>query len=58
MGVTAAGSWGKADAARFLAEDAHYLVTTFVEVNHADGKAEVLEVLTHRGSMKRGRCQM
>ena len=38
---------GEADVARFLADDAHYLVATFVEDNNADGKAEVLEVLTH-----------
>ena len=38
---------GEADVARFLADDAHYLVAALVEDDDADGKAEVLEVLTH-----------
>ena len=45
--VAAAVSRGEADVARFLAEDAHYLVATLVEDDNADGKSEVLEVLAH-----------
>ena len=45
--VAAAVSRGEADVARFLAEDAHYLVATLVKDDDADSKAEVLEVLAH-----------
>ena len=57
--VAAAVSRGEADVAHFLAEDAYYLVAALVEEDDADGKAEVLEVLTHTEelSCQREQCQ-
>lgn len=37
----------KADVTRLLADDAHNATGILIKDNHADGKAEVLEVLTH-----------